>query len=35
MIYGDTNGIKRSYLNELEDIYDIRLDKNLIISDFI
>ncbi len=35
MIYGDTNGIKRSYLNELEDIYDIRLDKNLIISEEI
>lgn len=35
MIYGDTNGIRKSYLNDLEDLYNVKFDKNLIISEEI
>lgn len=35
MIHGDISGVKKSYLNELEKLHDIKTDKNLIISEEI
>ncbi len=33
MIYGDIKGVRKSYINQLEDLYEIRIDKGLIISE--
>ncbi len=32
LIYGETQGVKKSYINELESICKIKFDKNLIID---
>lgn len=35
MIHGDIIGVKKSYLNELEKLHEVKIDKNLIISEEI
>ena len=35
MIYGELDGIKKSYINELEQLYDIKVDKYHVIDEEI
>ena len=35
MIYGEIDGVKKSYIQELELLYDVKVNKNFIIDEFV
>ena len=35
LIYGEIQGVRKSYIEELELLYDVKVDKNLIINEEI
>ena len=35
LIYGEIDGVKKSYIQELELLYDVKVNKNFIIDEFV